>query len=315
MVEAYLYAICFRVKLLEASGSQFQGLFGQIMRIIQPGFREVSAAPYRGDGGNDGWIEDEGAYYQVYAPEATTINPESYAQKKIIEDFQKLKTHWNDVVPVRKFYFVFNNRFKPASADLQKVMAQLKKEYKLEDARIFETSDLLDWFNHMEESAKIQIVGGIPSPNEEFERVLSPLGTLLQALAASSPDPLLFLTDIHPDFSNKIKINNLSEKIKARLELNSHLSSRIDEILKNSRGDAQGIVQRLKMIYNESKSVVPEDSDQASDMRYVYIRDKMIPSEVKKSVLVSYRAAAEIIIAKYFESCDIYESPGSVGTP
>ena len=69
MVEAYLYAICFRVKLLEASGSQFQGLFGQIMRIIQPGFREVSAAPYRGDGGNDGWIEDEGAYYQVLRSE------------------------------------------------------------------------------------------------------------------------------------------------------------------------------------------------------------------------------------------------------
>lgn len=286
-----------------------------MMRSSHPGFREVSAPPYKGDGGNDGWIESEGAYYQAYAPEINTVNPDKYAQKKIEEDFQKLKAHWDNVVPVRKFYFVFNNRFKAASADLQKVMARLKKEHGLEEALIFEAADILDLFNRLDENTKIQIVGYLPLPDdEEFEKVISPLGELLRTLAASSPDPFGYLTVPHPDFSEKIRINNLSKDIKARLELCSHHSSKVDEILRNSRGDAQVIVQTLKKIYNESKREVPDDISPTSDLRYSCIVKKMIPSAVKGAAAAAYRTAAEIIIAKYFESCDIYESPGSVGT-
>jgi hypothetical protein len=124
----YFYQLAFKLKLMESEGNCFQDLFGTLMRSSHPGYRDVSSLAFKGDGGNDGWIEDEGAYYQVYGPQVNSENPEKTAVKKAKDDFEKLKKNWDQIVPIRKYFFVFNSRLKPISADLQKIMVTIKNE-------------------------------------------------------------------------------------------------------------------------------------------------------------------------------------------
>jgi len=310
----YIYRIAFINKLHEAEGTQFQRYFGELMRICHPGFRDTRAPAFRGDGGNDGWIESEGAYYQVYGPEINSQKAEDHAIKKVTTDFEKLKEGWNDIVPIRKFFFVFNNRMQPISSELQKIMAKIKRVHELEEAGIVDTWQILDLFDSISEDRKKLIVGDLISV-PEIEDLLSPLSTLVRKLANKNRDILGYLSVTHPDFSNKIKFNGLSDEIRGKMEYFSHFTSEIDSILKNSRGDAQDIVSPLKDLYQKSKEKIPDTMPDAPDVRYVWMVEELVqPEALDSSHYTSYRAAVEIIFAKYFESCDLYESPGSVST-
>ena len=313
MSDAYLYQIVFENRVYKSSGTEFQSLFGHVMRATYSGFREVSAPPYRGDGGNDGWIREKGAYYQVYAPDLQTVNPDVQAQKKIVTDFEKLLTNWHETIPVRRFYFVFNRRFTAVSAELQKIVAQLKNKYNLEDADIIESRDILDLFNALDEDKKKSILHGcLPLVSEDFSEIVSPLSNLLWKLVPTSAELMNFLDAEPPDFVEKIKFNKLSPYIQKRMELCSHHIFRIDDILKNNRGDAQIIVNKLKKLYESNRKSIPPDAENAPDVCYVGIVESIIPNEAKHpDTYLSYSLAAEVIIAKYFESCDIYESPRS----
>ncbi|MDR1977149.1 MAG: hypothetical protein LBQ42_00270 [Synergistaceae bacterium] len=308
----HIYRSAFKTEVLEAEGTDFQRLFGDLMRIYYPGFRNVRASAFKGDGGNDGWIETEGAYYQVYAPEINSINPEIYAVKKAKEDFKKLKENWDGLVPIRKFFFVFNNRMQPVSADLQKVMAAIKKENNLEEASVIDTYQILEMFDRLNEKYKIRFVGNLNDVPEALEKILSPLAELLKKLAQEDHDIVPYLNAPHPDFSVKIQFNGLSDELKARMDFASHYVGEIDNILSDSRGHAQKIVPALQELYQRSKGEISNEREDASDARYVWMMQELIPSEARgTSHYTSYRAAAEIIFAKYFESCDIYEPPGS----
>jgi len=310
-----IYYIAFQNKLLTAEGTQFQRYFGELMRMCYPGFRDTRARAFRGDSGNDGWIESEGAYYQVYGPEINSQNVEEYAIKKITTDFEKLNKGWDDIVKIRKFFFVFNNRMQSISAELQKIMAKIKKDHNLEETGIVDTRQLLGLFNSRSEDEKILLVGDLTSVPERIEDSFSPLSILLNKLANQDRDILHFLNVTHPDFAEKIRINDLSDEIKGKMEYFSHFASEIDNILKNSRGDAQDIVPTLKNLYKKSKEKFPESTLGAPDARYIWMIEELIPPEAHDSShYTAYRTAAEIIFARYFESCDLYESPGSNST-
>jgi hypothetical protein len=45
--------------------------------------------------------------------------------------------------------------------------------------------------------------------------------------------------------------------------------------------------------------------------------DKLIPPSMHEHPhsVAAYRCAAELVLAKYFETCDAYEHPGNLATP
>ncbi|MCT7023062.1 hypothetical protein M1743_23715, partial [Salmonella enterica subsp. enterica serovar Saintpaul] len=76
-----------------------------------PDFQQVKPYGNIGDRKNDGFIKGQGVYYQVYAPEDASNNVLA-AVNKIKDDFEGLRDYWHDICPIKKYYFVLNDKYK-----------------------------------------------------------------------------------------------------------------------------------------------------------------------------------------------------------
>jgi hypothetical protein len=70
-------------------------------------------------------------------------------------------------------------------------------------------------------------------------------------------------------------------------------------------------------LYSESEEAFEPDVEGFSDLRFMWIAEKLLTDDDKllvaeKSKIQVQRAASLVIMAKYFESCDIYEHPDRV---
>ncbi|GEM_PF-6042611 len=131
----------FKLLVHESEGQKYEDLFVKIMSYSDPGFKPVKAHGNIGDQGSDGWVANDGRYYQAYAPEALNSNTKN-ALRKLNEDFEKLKGFWEAISPVREFYFVINDKFKGVSPHVYEAIEQLKRMHGLDIAEVFLASQL-----------------------------------------------------------------------------------------------------------------------------------------------------------------------------
>jgi len=131
----------FKLLVHESEGQKYEDLFVKIMSYSDPGFKPVKAYGNIGDRGNDGWVANNGRYYQSYAPETLTSNTKN-ALRKLNDDFEKLKSFWDRISSVREFYFVINDKFKGVSPHIYEAVEQLKHMHGLDRAEVFLASQL-----------------------------------------------------------------------------------------------------------------------------------------------------------------------------
>lgn len=128
-------------KVHQKNAAEFQSFFEEIMQKAFPGFRKIRPYGNKGDGGNDGYLPDEGIYYQVYSP----INPnekESEAAKKFKSDFEKLKKNWHQISEIKEVNFVFNDKGIGISIELESAASDLERDNKNIEFKIFTSHDL-----------------------------------------------------------------------------------------------------------------------------------------------------------------------------
>lgn len=313
--ENFWFGKLFRLRIHEAAGDGFQDMFSHLMSLYDPRFQSVQPWGSWGDGGNDGWIEEDGHYHQVYGPKPTTSFEDTCmtALGKAEEDFSKLPAKWKNV---RRYSFVFNDRFKGAPAPLAAALQALREKQNLEAAGTLCAYQLLARFMELSEEKRRDIIGYAPPPDSPILDTRA-LGDLLSALADRS-QPLQFLSrSAAPIFEKKIELNGLTDPIASRLRFHSFQSSVVDEFLARSEpGVAQAIAQEVKMYYEASKDAISDESDEAANDRYVWMLAKLIPPTISRHphTQAAYRLAAEVILANYFESCEVYEHPDSIAT-
>lgn len=131
----------FKIAVLQANSSQFEGFFSRIKSYVHTDFAQVRPHGNIGDQGNDGWLPSSGTYYQVYAPEELWSNTAS-AQKKIKDDFKKLKAYWQAITPIRRFYFVVNDKFAGVSPHIWKTLSEIQSDESLEATGVYNTASL-----------------------------------------------------------------------------------------------------------------------------------------------------------------------------
>jgi hypothetical protein len=237
-------------------------------------------------------------------------SPRSSALKKAIDDFDKLPEKWQNV---RRYSFVMNDRFQGIPAPIGSSLQGLQIKKKLEFARGFPMKDLMDYFMQLTLDKRQDIIGGIPAETVTFIDYRA-VSELLSSLADNAPSSLSFLTDTAPQFDEKIKFNGLTSPVSSKLEVLSYQVTVIDDFL-NARdsGLRQAIAQEIRGYYQESKTVILDTSQDAANRRYFWLVDKLIPPNLPAHPhsLAAYRTAAELVIAKYFETCDAYEHPDS----
>ncbi|MCU6211612.1 hypothetical protein KWH78_10850 [Morganella morganii] len=156
MSEGYIQS--FKLKVHESNGTEYENLFSKVMTYYLPGFSKVKPHGNIGDRGNDGWVYGDGIYYQVYAPEDLPSN-EKKSLDKMKDDFKKLYSYWNTISTVRKFYFVVNDKYNGTSPHLNNAIAEIKKEYNLDEAMVIDAATLEYFFSMLSNEQKNYICG------------------------------------------------------------------------------------------------------------------------------------------------------------
>ena len=143
----------------------------------------------------------------------------------------------------------------------------------------------------------------------------SKIARVLEYLSQHPPDPLSLMTgQLAPDFHDKIRFNHLCPGFATLLESGSYQQGELDSYFASNAGLAQEIGADLHGIYEASKRDIPDDLEGAPDLRFLYIMERTIPPEgavlyAPAEIVTAWRSAAIIVMAKYFEACDIYERP------
>ncbi len=118
--------IQFRLKIHEKSGSEFQSFFESIAEKAITGFQKIRPYGNQGDGGNDGYVQSEGSYYQAYAP-SYPQEKDADAARKMKDDFTKLQASgWDQISSIKKYSFVFNDKGNGVSIEIEKALAELR---------------------------------------------------------------------------------------------------------------------------------------------------------------------------------------------
>lgn len=112
-----------KLKCLEASGLEFQGLFEKVMERIHPEFVKVRSYGNLGDRKCDGLYWDDGTVFQVYSPDeikqARTI-------AKIKEDLSGAVANWGN--QLKKWVFVYNTR-RGVGPDVPRMLEEQQRKY------------------------------------------------------------------------------------------------------------------------------------------------------------------------------------------
>lgn len=316
----YFYNIFFRLEMYRRSGEEFQIFFSDLMFLKDPNF--IKVAPFGGDGGNDGCVPSKGQYYQIYAPKPTTSANQSHKTvlQKSVTDFVKLNQHWNGktgLTNISGYYFVYNDRFQGIPTDIITTLASLKSTYNLTSSECIHSGIIENDFENLTERQKLRLLNRAPLNEVPFSVDPSALGKLLQHLSNQNINSLGFLDIDVPIWDEKIKFNGISQNLDLKLKTNSLQGHRVRDYLKASKStDSQDIAQQINNIYKESKIHIPETLENSADMRYFWIVDRLIPSDIFNTaaapVLQAFRNASEIVLAHYFDTCDVYDNPNQL---
>ncbi|AJS58195.1 tetratricopeptide repeat protein [Paenibacillus sp. IHBB 10380] len=144
----------FQNKVYSSDGQSYEDLFSKVMIYSNENFRPVKPQGSKGDKKNDGYIDLEGIYYQVYAPE-NLGNKIKASIKKLYEDFEGLHKSWSNI---RKFYYVLNDKYKATYADIELALKDIEDTYKIE-CKPFLAKDLEEVFINLKEDQIKMIIG------------------------------------------------------------------------------------------------------------------------------------------------------------
>lgn len=293
--EKTIARMLFRNRILESNGQSFEDLFVRIMSYMSDEFQSIKPWGNIGDRKNDGYIRDEGTYFQVFAPEEIEKSYVSLV-RKLNNDFEGLIQQWS---PVNKFYFVVNDKYRGVNADCEQIISQIKENYSLEDCKILTAKDVENKFFLLEDDQIFSIIGFLPDPDKVKRIDYSILDEVI-AHIMKLPLPLNEEYDIIlPDLEDKIIFNNLTSTVANYLRNGLLKVIDFEEYLSNNSDFlADTLRSKLNEVYQQLKA---EKSGDALFMAMV--------SELSPKNISMYQVTVIVIMSKYFETCDIFEEP------
>lgn len=302
--EKYIARIILKNKILSSDGQAYEDLFCQIMRLHNQNFQKIKPQGQFGDRKNDGFDKTTGTYYQVYAPENIKIK-ENETIKKLVTDFDGLYKHWNtQVTPIKSFYYVVNDKEKGVYPTLAPELVKIEKAYSGVIAKPFLSKDLEDICLGLSDDKIIQVVGFLPNPatfstiepNVLTEVISFILNFEIQYKPENIPN--------NPNFDEKIQFNNLSEIVKKLLDNGRIQGYILDKYFDlNSNFTKDELRNKFTYLYSEALDNIETVGDK-SDLIFFKILKDASPKQTK-----SVQDAVLLLMAYYFEYCDIFETP------
>lgn len=308
--DKYLARIIFQNKIYSSDAQAFENLFVKVMGYRYMGFRAVKPQGPLGDMKNDGYIIDQGEFYQVYGPEEISKSIDT-AIKKLNEDFDGAIKKWDTDIVIKRFNYVVNDKYKGANVTVHKKLVELKtlldslgncENIKVE---LITAKDIENTLFQLNEDDIIAVVGMLPKSEAIYNLNYDALNEVVEHimnLPSKGYDDELYA----PDIDEKIKFNGIGKRIQTRLD-SAGLNYGDVEIYFNNNSDflREDVKNRFKKLYEESKESIKETEENYADRRYMYILEKSMPENSNRAI----QQAVECLMAYYFESCDIFEKP------
>lgn len=294
--EKALVRTLFKNKIYRAKGQKFEDIFTQIMNYSEPDFQQIKAWGNIGDGKNDGYIKSKGIYFQVFAPEDIR---KSYVNviRKLKNDFDGLLKEWS---PVNEFYFVVNDRYDGVNRDCEKEIQVLKEKHNLQKAGFWTSKNLENILFDLTDDQIISVAGFLPDPMRiktlKFSILNEIIGYIMSLELPQTKDSGFVL----PEWEGKIKFNNLTSLTAQYLNNGYCQTGSLDQYLKNNGNFlAEELKKKMCEIYDLEKK-----KGLKNDALFWAVVNQASPKAES-----SFQAAVIVIMAKYFETCDIFEDP------
>lgn len=307
--ERALARFMFKYKVLTSDGQAYEDFFVDIMQRGNTNFIGVKPQGKIGDRKNDGYDKKTGCYYQVFAPEDPKLKSQN-AVKKLVTDFAGLYKHWNKVTPVKEFYFVFNDKYNGSFPTIETDLAKIKKTHKLNNCASFLAKHLEERLFALADDEIIAVVGFVPDPENiltlDYSVLTEVIAHVLKQKSQLEPSKLLSA----PDFSEKIKFNGLGLQTSALLTSASYQVGIVDKYFElNSDFTKQELRDTINDLYKDAlaKDFSGDTSGvNKSDLVFLDILYSIAPDKNQTTV-----NAALVVMAYFFESCDIFEDPNA----
>lgn len=293
--EKTILRMMFQNKIYKSDGQSFEDLFTSIMNYAEKDFQSIKPWGNIGDRKNDGYIKRTGTYYQVFAPEvieksyATTIN-------KLHKDFNGLIAQWS---PVNNFYFVINDKYKGVHPDAEQEMQGIQEKHGLENAGILTSKDIENILFDLEEDQIFSIVGMLPDPANIKNIDYSILNEVIRHIMELPIQTNINEKMVLPDWDEKIQFNHLSQTVANFLNTACYQLYNLEAYLSdNSSFVADTLRDKMNEVYQQEKVT------KSGDQLFMSMVDQLSPKQTQP-----YQNTVIIIMAKYFETCDIFEEP------
>jgi hypothetical protein len=261
-----------------------------------------------GDRKNDGYDRKLGSYYQVFAPEDLTLKAQK-AVEKLKDDFSGLMEYWNTITPVSEFHFVLNDKYKGSFPTIESDLADIKKDHELRECGSFLAKHLEERLFVLNDDQIVAVVGFILDPSNiqllDYSILSEVIFHIMQYKGELEPTLLLSA----PNFDEKIKFNGLSIHTANLLQAGAYQVGSLENYFSlNSNFAKQELRDTLNGIYLNSltKHFDTSTGMNASDLRFFDILNTAAPNQTQ-----AVQNATLILMAYFFEACDIFEDPKS----
>ncbi len=311
MSQKHIEELSFKVKALKANGQVYEDLFNDIQKKVNPNFKKIKAYGNIGDRKNDGFLPDNGSYYQVYAPddinkERTVVN----AVEKLEDDFKGLLKHWNNFVPIKHFKFVLNDKESGCPPPVEQKLAELRNSYPSITFNSYTFDDLLLDYGSLSSEDKQSIVGYIPNliglSTVRIPAISDAIDNLKKIVGKTpAPDE----TYDQAELFTKIEFNKLGSNISNLISNAETQTYLLDEYFSNhSNKRLKSLVRDLlNHIYEEEREKYDLFDDISGPASFFNILSRISVDKTNDS-----RNASLLLISYFFIACDIYEKPSII---
>ncbi|MNL13705.1 hypothetical protein D3C87_1346210 [compost metagenome] len=207
---------------------------------------------------------------------------------------------------VKRFNYAVKDDYRNVYPLLYTNAKKISEKYKIE-CEIITCKNVEDVFIKLSDENIFNVIGIIPDPlnieNVEYDILHEVIGFLLN----SKTPRILENIPVLPDFDKKILFNSLSKITADFLNAGQRQGFVIKEYFElNSKFFKEELRQIFNNIYKQALSEIPE-SETKNDEIFQYILDKSSPKDN-----FAYYNAVYILMAYYFEYCDIFETPKNI---
>lgn len=302
----------FKLLVHEANGYAYESLFARVMQYARPQLLKIKPYGNQGDRGNDAYEKDHGRYFQIFAPEEPTASKQDAITKAETDFEEKLLPYWGGFCTPKEYFFVFNDKYSGTNFPIQQTLSSIKTKHGLNVADVYLAQHLEQEFISLEEDQITSIIGGILDPDSAHGLDYGVLGEVISFIAKTAPDHSRSGKLVAPDINEKIKFNNLNLFGKVLLSKQLETWQIDDYFSRNSEFAKSALRDDLASFYEESILNIPDSSypkDEIGDLRFLSILQRIAPQTDSAANDRLKQDAALVIMAKYFESCDIFEEP------